>query len=484
MDVTALKTTFVNQALVNLTGFSAKELWQFTLAQVTGRVHPDDRKQTIKIYQQLFDGSAEEQDLNLRWQVKNGEYRWFNVRHKIIFDGRGKLNTILQIIRDVTGFKESERRQKIIDQLRQTDENRSLFLSIMSHELRNPLASIMMGIEIQKRSLPGSAEDRNAREIIGRQGEQLSRLVDDLLDVSRISQKSALVVKDSVELNKLIREAVADFGPLFEEKGVALRVLLPEEPIYLKADASRLVQSISNILHNAWKFSEAYDEAQIAVEKDVRAQKVVITVKDTGCGILPDLLPHLFQPFMQADHSLARSSGGLGLGLAIAKQMVELHDGSINIVSPGAGKGTLVTIRLPLAVEDTLAAGRPAEDDSGASPLRILVIDDMPDITSIVSSLLELMGHKTFVANNGPTGIAKARRERPDVILCDIGLPGMSGYEVAQCIRQDRDLHGIRLIALSGYAQEKDREQSRAAGFDQHLAKPVSLASLQTALKQ
>lgn len=485
ISIATMKSIYINPSLVRLIGFSAEEARNLSLGQITNRVHPEDRSQTIKAYQQVFDGSAEEQDLDLRWQVKSGGYRWLNVRHKVIFDSQGKLSILLQVIRDITEKKESERKQKIIDQLRQSDENRSQFLSIMSHELRNPLASIIMGIEIQKRVAPDSEEAWEARQIIERQAEQLSRLVNDLLDISRISQKSALLKKEMVDLNELIQQAVSDFKQLFTENGVKLSVILCPKALHLQADSVRFLQTISNLLHNALKFTNKNDEVLVTVAKDTGKQQAVIRIKDTGSGIQPDLLPHLFHPFVQGDHSLARSSGGLGLGLAIAKQMVELHDGSIDIASGGLGKGTQVTIRVPLAA---VAVDPPAEGTAEISPAaptrRILIIDDIPDITSIVSSLLELMGHKTYTAGNGAEGLKIAQAERPDVILCDIGLPDMSGYEVAQFIRQDRKLRGIRLIALSGYAQEKDLEQSRAAGFDQHLAKPVNAASLEAAIAQ
>ena len=484
IDFATMKSIYINQPLVQLSGFSANEARILSLGHITNRVHPEDRSQTIKAYQQVFDGSAEEQDLDLRWQVKNGTYRWLNVRHKIIFDSRGKLSVLLQVIRDITEKKESERKQKIIDQLRQSDENRSQFLSIMSHELRNPLASIIMGIDIQKRVAPDSEEAREARQIIERQAEQLSRLVNDLLDISRITQKSALLKKEQVDLNALIRQATSDFKPLFKENGVKLSVILCPKALHLQADSVRFLQTISNLLHNALKFADKGDEVLVTVSKDTGKQQAVIRIKDTGSGIQPDLLPHLFHPFVQGDHSLARSSGGLGLGLAIAKQMVELHDGSIDISSGGVGKGTQVTIRVPLASAADLPTGEINEELPAAAAQRILIIDDIPDITSIVSSLLELMGHKTYTAGSGTEGIKIAQAEKPDVILCDIGLPDMSGYEVAQFIRQDRKLRSTHLIALSGYAQEKDLEQSRAAGFDQHLAKPVNAASLEAAIAQ
>lgn len=484
IDFANIKSFYASQPLARISGYSTEELNSFSLAQFADKIHPEDRETSIKHYQQFLDGSTEERDLDLRWQVPGGEYIWLNVRHKLILDSDGNPSIILQIVRDITERKGAGRKQIIIDELRQSDDIKTRFLGIMSHELRNPLASIMMGIEIQKRVDPGSEEAGQARKIIERQGKHLSRLVDDLLDISQIEQETVILRKEPVDLMVLLQQAAADYQQLFAEKSVCFTARLPQEPLLMEADPVRFAQVFDNLLRNALKFTSANDAVSLTVKKDVMTREAVIEIKDTGSGISPELLPHVFQPFVQADQTMDRSSGGLGLGLAIVQNLIELHDGRISIASEGDGKGTLITVCLPLAdaVGTSASTQNTEEESSGARPLRILIIDDIPDISDVLSSLLNHLGHETMTAGSGPEGIAKALAENPDVILCDIGLPGMSGYDVARNIRQDQALRDISLIALSGYAQEEDLVRSHAAGFDQHLAKPVSLAKLQKVL--
>jgi len=484
VDFPSMRSLYVNPPLACMTGYSTEELNGLSIRQIIHKIHPEDREASTQHYKQFFDGDNELQDLNLRWQMKSGEYIWLNVRHKFISNIHGRPVLILQVIRDITERVEAERKQKLINELRQSDEKKTRFLAVMSHELRNPLASIMAGIEIQKLVEPGSEDDRQARDIIERQGKHLSRLVDDLLDISQVTQNTVALRKEPLELNVFVQQMADDNQRLFAEKEVRLTVRLFQDPLYMEADPVRLVEVFDNLLHNAYKFTAANDEVSLTVKKDVTAREAVIEIKDTGSGIPPEILPYLTQAFVQADQPLDRSSGGLGLGLAIAKGIIELHDGSISIESEGLGKGTLITVRLPLAADINTSANpqKAGEITSGARHLRILIIDDIPDISDILSSLLNHLGHKTMTAGCGPEGIAKALADKPDVILCDIGLPGMSGYEVARNIRQEQTLKDISLIALSGYAQKEDLQRSREAGFDQHLAKPVSLAKLQEVL--
>jgi PAS domain S-box-containing protein len=390
----------------------------------------------------------------------------------------------IERIRAEETIQESEKRAlALVEELRKMDQNKNKFLNMLSHELRNPLASIMMSLSLQNQVPPGGQEDLKARKVMGRQTAHLSRLVDDLLDVSRITQNKITLKKERVELNQLVKPAVADYQASFTEKEVGLKIELTSDLLYLEADPARLTQVIGNLLHNATKFTSKGDQVLVKVCQDEITQEAIIEVKDNGIGIIPELLLHLFEPFMQVDSTLDRSNGGLGLGLAIVKGMVELHDGSVSIFSEGLGKGTQLTIRLPLtAVEDGKKEQGPKTGGLSAITFRILIIDDIPDIAEILSSLLRYLGHEVITACSGPEGIAKAKEFHPEVVICDIGLPGMNGYEVAKSLRSDKELKDRYLIALSGYAQLEDLERSREAGFNTHLAKPVNLDTLEQVL--
>jgi PAS domain S-box len=383
-------------------------------------------------------------------------------------------------------LKQSEQHAlALVKELKKADRNKNRFLNNLSHELRNPLASIMMSLSLLKRVAPKSEQACQAKEIFERQTIQLSRLVDDLLDVTRISQNKIVLKKELVELNNLVSRTVEDYKNMFDEKEVNLKAEIFSEPIYLQADPTRLTQVIGNLLHNALKFTEISGETQIIISKYENCNEAVIEVRDDGLGIKPVLLPDLFQPFVQAESSLDRNRGGLGLGLAIVKGIVDLHGGSVSANSQGLGKGAQFAIRLPLLPDkDGKQENQLQEDGKIHHSLRIIVIDDIPDVVEILCSLLQLLGHEVTSASNGPEGLAKAMKFAPDVIICDIGLPGMNGYKVARHIRNDHRLKNVFLIALSGYAQADDLATALESGFNRHLAKPVDLDTLEKILAE
>jgi signal transduction histidine kinase len=372
----------------------------------------------------------------------------------------------------------------LVTELEKTVKNKNQFISVLSHELRNPLASIMISLDLMDKLIPEEQRNYKALEIAKRQGKQLTNLVDDLLDVTRISSNKITLKKETVEINNLIEKAVQDFHQQFVDKNVTLEVKLTT-PLYIEADASRITQVIGNLLHNAGKFTRSNDLVTVAVSIDTNNNEAVITVQDTGRGIDSNDLKDLFEPFTQVDKTLDRSLGGLGLGLAIVKGMVELHGGRVEAFSEGIGKGAKFTIWLPLPEKHIgLDEGCEKMDAKAIKSLKILMIDDNKDLAEIICELIGLLGYETESAHNGTAGIAKARELQPDVIICDIGLPGMSGYEVAKMIRKDAELEDTFLIALSGYAQSEDMEKSKEAGFDRHLAKPVSLETLKMVLNE
>jgi PAS domain S-box-containing protein len=484
---------FINQAQMEQTGLNKNEINNISFKEICKRVHNEDRETYVELHKLAATGHDSIYNVEYRWKVKNGEYRWFSSRCKLIRDSNAKPESIVEISRDITERKKAEemigeskeRALDLVEKLRQQDQNKNTFLNMLSHELRNPLASIMMSLSLQNQVPPGGEEDIKARKVMERQTAHLSRLVDDLLDITRITQNKITLKKERVELNQLVKVAVADYQASFIEKEVGLKIELTSDLLFLEADPARLTQIIGNLLHNASKFTSKGDQVFVTVYHDESTQEAIIKVKDNGIGIKPEILPNLFEPFMQVDSTLDRSNGGLGLGLAIVKGMVELHKGSVSVHSEGLGKGTRLQIRLPLTAVETGKKEQGSKTGClSANPFRILIIDDIPDIAEILSSLLSYLGHEVATAFSGPEGIAKAKEFQPKVVICDIGLPGMNGYEVAKSFRSDQELKDTFLIALSGYAQPEDLERSREAGFKKHLAKPVNLETLEQVLAE
>lgn len=402
------------------------------------------------------------------------EDTWFPVK-----DPTGSIVGISIVVIDITD------RVIALENLRIANERKSEFISLLSHELRNPLAAITMAMNLLERSAGLDDLSRQTFEVVSRQAKQLSRLVDDLLDVTRISRNYIELKKECVDVNELIRHTAIDYRKFYKNKGISLDLDSNTEPLFIDADPARIAQVIGNLLHNAAKFSDEGDTVTIRTEIDVHRLEAVIVVSDTGHGMPAELLPDIFDPFVQADESLAREKGGIGLGLAIVKGVVEMHEGSVTVSSKGPNKGSVFTIRLPLAekrADEKCSVTEIKEIKCG--PLKILIIEDNPDLLEILCDLLSALGHDIEAAGDGTEGIMKARESKPDVILCDIGLPGISGYEVAEQVSSDQELKDTFLIALSGYAQQHDVERSKVAGFRRHLAKPVQLDVLKRALAE
>ena len=390
--------------------------------------------------------------------------------------------------RDITAEKKAkETLETLVEKLKQEDDRRISFMNTLSHELRNPLAAISLGLSLLKDAPSRGEQDDRTLSIMARQTTQLSRLVDDLLDVTRITQNKIELKRERIDLNEVVYHTVVDFQPQFAEKSVKLDFELYPEIIYVDADRARLTQAIGNLLHNAVKFTNKGGKTRVSVKLDQEAEnQALIIVRDTGLGIDSAMLPELFEPFVQADASLAHSVGGLGLGLPIVKGIILLHNGDIRVESDGLGKGTCATIRLPLPmISDckTVEKSTMAEE-MNSSALEILIIEDIADLAEIMSELLSHLGHNTTIALNGPEGIDLALQHCPDVLISDIGLPGMNGYEIVEVFQTDERLKDVYLIALSGYAQPEDFERSMEAGFQHHLAKPVNLERLKAALKE
>jgi two-component system CheB/CheR fusion protein len=377
---------------------------------------------------------------------------------------------------------EAERALRESEQsLREVDERKNEFLAVLSHELRNPLAPIKNSLYILDRATPGGAQAERAKAVINRQVEQLSRLVDDLLDVTRIARNKIRLERQRVDLNHLAERALDDQRSLFEKSGVRLELELGPLPVHVSADPARLTQVIGNLLQNAAKFTPPNGRTCLSVGTEPAGKRATLRVADNGVGMTPETLARMFEPFMQADKTLDRSLGGLGLGLALVKGLVALHGGEVNARSEGLGKGAELVVCLPLEPASAVEAPEPSHAPKRRRR-RVLVIEDNVDAADTLRDALEFGEHEVALAYNGPEGLAKALEFRPEVVLCDIGLPGMDGYEVARAFRADEKLKGSFLVALSGYALPEDLQRASAAGFERHLAKPPSLQALEELL--
>lgn len=369
--------------------------------------------------------------------------------------------------------------------LREADRRKDDFLAMLAHELRNPLAPVRNAVEILRLADTVDSSVAHARDVISRQVSHMSRLVDDLLDVARIARNKIQLRQEPCDLAAIVRQTAEDYQPTLTAGNVSLTVDVPDEPLIVMGDAIRLAQVFGNLLHNSGKFTPAGGRVGISVVPDQATSTATVTVKDTGIGMEPAVLSRLFEPFTQADQSLDREKGGLGLGLAVVRGLVELHQGTVAVDSAGPGKGSTFTVCLPICRDGiAVAECSPAAASPASSlPSRILVIEDYKDAAETLKMLLELLGYVVEVAYDGPSGLKAARTFRPDVIISDLGLPGaMNGYEVARAMRQEAGLSNTYLIALSGYGQQEDRLKSRDAGFNDHLVKPVELDSLQKAM--
>jgi len=357
--------------------------------------------------------------------------------------------------------------------------------------LRNPLAPLQNALHVLRSSAADEAGRERAHEMMERQIRIMTRLVDDLLDSARVTQGKIGLFRESLELNALLNRVAQSIQPDIERKKQSLSLSLLPEPVYISADATRLEQSFGNLLHNASKFSPA--QAQISLTAELRdpratedaANEVIVRVRDTGAGISAAMLPYIFDLFMQSDRSLDRTQGGLGIGLTLTRKLLELHGGSIEAHSEGLGHGSEFVVRLPALAPESVATPAAA----GAAPARtatkrhILIVDDNIDAAESLAMILRLAGHQVVTAHTAADALQMAAQIRPGVIVLDIGLPEVNGYELARKMREQPDLAGAVLIALSGYGRDEDRQRGVEAGFDHHFTKPVDYQSLNEVLE-
>ena len=433
-------------------------------------LHPEDRERCLEAWaRSLREGT--EYEIETRNQRQDGVYRWFMTRAVPWKSVSGTVLAWFGITTDIHEQKEMQER------LHENDRRKDEFLATLAHELRNPLAPLRNSLEVMRRASERGLATDGPREIMERQLTQMVHLVDDLLDLSRITRGRIELRIARLDLADAVHDALETCRPQIEQRKHRLQVDLPEEPLFVDGDRVRLAQILTNLLNNAAKYSPPESDLGVRVER--AGKEALVRVKDSGIGIEPALLPHIFDMFSQAVRSQELTEGGLGIGLSLVRGLVEQHGGTVEARSEGTGKGSEFTVRLPLAS----AAVRPeaAPHDDGVQPRvrrRVLVADDNRDSADSLAAMLSLMGHEAETAYDGTDALEKAAAYRPDVIVLDLGMPRLDGYEAARRIRSEPWSNGVKLVALTGWGQEEDRARAKRAGFDHHITKPASLEAL------
>lgn len=461
-------------SLNRILGLEAKETTQ-PVADFFSRLHPDDQGRADEAWRAALAGK-DAYDLECRIVRPQGDVRWIRDRGRVVRDRTGAPLYATGAVADITDRRKAE------EALREADRRKDEFLAILSHELRNPLAPLMNVLEIMKREEVDAGLPERVREVMERQLDHLVRLVDDLLDVSRISRGKIELRREQVDLGRVVRDAIETVHPLCERNEHELDVELPTTPVYVDADPVRLTQAVGNLLNNASKYTERGGRIELTVR--VEDSHAVIGVRDDGIGIDPEQLPRIFDMFSQGEDPLRRSGSGLGIGLALVRSLVELHGGVVEARSAGLGRGSEFTVRLPLGDSGDSRSTRERSEAHGSPSVsrRILVVDDYRDAAETLAVLLEAGGHDVHVAFDGPEAVAAVAELRPDMVLLDLGLPKLGGYEVARRIRESEGEARTVLVALTGWGQEEDRRRTAEAGFDHHMVKPPDVRALLTLL--
>jgi PAS domain S-box-containing protein len=462
---------YVNRAGLKMVGLDGIE--QARRTPVRDFFFPEDQSRiTDTFFPSVLKKGHGEVEVRFR-HFKTGEARWMAYKVLTLADAAGQAVGLATVSQDITERRRLEDSlRKLASDLSEADRRKDEFLATLAHELRNPLAPIRNALQIIRLSPDRQAREQ-ARTLMERQLAQMVRLVDDLLDVSRITRGTLELRKERVPLSAVVSSAVETSRPMIDHLGHELKLTLPAQPVMVDADLTRLAQVISNLLNNSAKYMDRGGHIWLTAER--QGSDVVLSVKDTGIGIAADQLPRLFQMFSQVDGSLERSQGGLGIGLTLVKRLVEMHGGRVEARSEGVGKGAEFVVRLPVVV-GALGPQAPGEKDEPPalkSSLRILIVDDNRDGADSLALLLRIMGNETRTACDGEQGVAGAGEFRPDVVLLDIGLPKLNGYEACRRIREESWGKSMVLIAVTGWGQEDDRRRSREAGFDRHMVKPV-----------
>jgi PAS domain S-box-containing protein len=407
--------------------------------------------------------------------------RWYDVYAARV--GPAGSRKVVVLFTDITERRRTELElRRLADDLAEQDRRKTEFLATLAHELRNPLAPIRSGLQLMRRTRSDPAAIARVQDIMDRQLDHLVHLVDDLLDVARITRGQVDLKPALVPLADVLNAAVETSLPLIEGARHKLDVRLPAEPLMLYADATRITQVVSNLLNNAAKYTPRGGRIVLAAERD--GEQALVAVSDNGIGIPPDSLSEVFRMFTQVSNAAQHMPGGLGIGLSLVKSLVELHGGTIQAASAGIGTGSVFTVRLPLATRNTpTPAGAPAPDAAGIPALRLLVVDDNRDAADTLAALLSVMGHDVVVAHDGHQALRMLDGLQPDAVFLDIGMPGLSGYDVAQAVRREMRHDGVMLVALTGWGGADDRARTAQAGFDAHLTKPATVSAIESVLR-
>jgi signal transduction histidine kinase/DNA-binding response OmpR family regulator len=459
---------------------------EFTYRDLQDSIHPDDKMRVLSaIAESLEHGS--DYDVEYRTRKPNGDVRWLMTRGRLAYDKLGRPLRLAGVSLDITERKrllealqasESELAHQAA-QLRNADRLKDDFLATLAHELRNPLAPIRIGLDLLSAG-PAPERAKHTLDVMHRQLEHMVRLIDDLLDVSRITQGKLELKREPVLLSTAVDAALEASRPAIERGRHTLESSLTDEPLWLHADLTRVAQILSNLLNNASKYTASGGTITLSTLRE--GGDAVIRVSDNGIGIPSDRLEDVFVMFSQVNRAVDSTEAGLGIGLALVRRLVEMHGGTVTATSEGAGRGSTFTVRFPLAANATEAAGE--ERSLGRSPscARILIVDDNDDAADLLSLMLEHAGHVTTIAHDGPAALELAPVCDPQIVFLDIGLPGMSGYDVARQLRLDPRFSRTTLVALTGWGTSEDKRRAVAAGFDLHLTKPIDARALQSAL--
>lgn len=480
--------TYLNRGWYEFTGQRQEQALGFGWLDAT---HPDDRAEAERVF---LEANAARLPFRIEYRLRraDGAYRWAIDAAAPRFTQQGEYLGYVGSVIDITERKEAEellqelnaQLARRVSEAGEQDRRKNEFLATLAHELRNPLAPLRSGVELMKRM--GAAQPQRTPEILAMMERQLShmvRLIDDLMDIARVSRGKVELRRERVALASVIQSAVEASRPLMDRSGHTLTVDAPRQPVWLHGDPTRLSQVLGNVLNNAAKYTPA--GGRVALRASLVGATVVLEVTDNGVGIPPELASQVFELFVQGPQTVASAQGGLGIGLSLVRKLVEMHGGLVELQSAGAGQGTTVRITLPtLAMEPDADAREVPEAPDGAAARRVLVVDDNVDAADSLGQLLAGSGHETVVVHSGQAALDTAARFRPELVLLDIGLPDISGYDVAASLRREQPGEGLRIVALTGWGNEAARERSAESGFDLHLTKPVTMDVLQRLLAQ
>jgi PAS domain S-box-containing protein len=429
-----------------------------------------------KPWEELANARATGRSESEGWRIKkDGEQFWARAVVSALYDADGRLRGFAKVTQDL-----SERRH--VQALQEAAQNITEFIAVLAHELRNPLAPIATALRVIENTAPGTPAREEMHKIISRQSAQLTRIVDDMLDIARVTRGELKIERSRIELSEVARRGAETAAPSIAAAKHRLDIDLAPQPLYIDGDALRLAQLLTNLLNNAARYTP--EGGRISLSTRAEAGWAVLKVRDTGRGIAPDWIERIFDMFVHGRAAIERVGGGLGIGLALSRRIAELHGGTLAAFSEGDDKGSEFKLRIPLADSQVQEAKTPATAAAEVAPKRVLIVDDNVDAAQTLELLLKSLGHETAVAYTGVEALRITPEFRPDIVLLDLGLPGLDGYEVARRLRTLNSAERVRIVAVTGWGQETDKQKSREAGFDLHLVKPISPNDLVRALTE